>query len=251
MITLVSKRMNKRANLNWLIFLLLILGCGNPLIVETYENGNVQFEYYKNEKGEKDGHYISYYENGKKRSEGEYRDSIQVNNWKYWFENGNPLSEGRLNDSGFEEGEWIFYFEAGGIQQREYWKAGMKDGNFTEFYQNGSVRRKGLMSMGQMSGVDSNFFESGILESVSTWRNGKVFGTQKEYTSGGKLLLSEYRDEESPLGMICIHDTATGDTLYKHYVIFGRLSDTAVVYKNNHPFKDTIIHIEGSDVISN
>lgn len=227
-----------------MLIVLLQFSCGNPLIVEKYANGNPQFEYYQNEKGEKHGHYISYFENGNKRSEGEYNNGIQINKWTYWHESGNLLSEGVLDINGKEEGEWYFYFPNGILQQQEFWKGGVKEGRFVEYYEQGSVKRTGNVRNGFLDGRDSNYFESGILESSRNWENGKVHGFSNEYLASGKLVLSEMRDDDGPFGFICIHDTITGDTLYKHFVIFGRLSDTAKVYKNNQPFKDTIIDID-------
>jgi antitoxin component YwqK of YwqJK toxin-antitoxin module len=232
--------MNKQIRSLLLICVLLHSGCGEPLIVEKYENGNVSLAYYTNEQGERDGHYISYYENGNKRSEGEYRNDKQVDYWRCWYDTGLLLSEGYYNSDGFQNGEWFFYDSTGHLQQREFFQDGIKHGKFTEYYQSGGVKRNGNVVNGKMYGMDTSFYENGIVASVHKWREGIVIDTVREYRRSGSLFSTEIREDSANV-VFFIHDSVSGDTLIRHKVVSGRFSDTAIVYRMNKPFKDTIV----------
>ncbi len=222
---------------------LLQIGCGNRKIIETYDNGAVHFEYYQNANGEKEGHYISYYENGNKRSEGEYEHALQSREWKNWGEEGALLSLGGYDSEGKQTGEWLFYYPSGIVQQRNYFVNGLANGRFVDYFESGKIKRAGSNRDELMNGWDTTFFENGQIESIGMWENGYLHGPSTFFAMNGGLNLTEIRDDGGPIGYIFVHDSITGDTLFKHWIRWGVLSDSSIEYKNNKPF-DTIVDSE-------
>ena len=66
--------------------------------VEFYDNGQLKFVKNKNEDGEIDGLYISWYGNGQKDFERTYKDGYHHGFWIRWYPNGQKQKEATWKD---------------------------------------------------------------------------------------------------------------------------------------------------------
>ncbi len=62
--------------------------------------------------GKKDGHWVTLYANGNKRSEGAYRMGAKKGHWIQYYQNGNKTSEGSFKN-GLFEGWYVCWYENG------------------------------------------------------------------------------------------------------------------------------------------
>lgn len=86
--------------------------------IEYHPNGNIKMEGRLNEKGQRDGLWISYYENGTKWSESYYVDGLRDGHNLSFFPNGRIRYVGEYkNDK--KVGTWKFYNEDGSFATEE------------------------------------------------------------------------------------------------------------------------------------
>ncbi len=162
-------------------------------VTEWYANGQMERkEYYIDDK--KDGKFTYWFENGQKRSEGHWKQNVEVRveskhykdgKWTEWYENGQIKSEENYKDDK-KDGKWTEWYENGQIKAEESYKIdgkfGMKDGKFTEWNENGQKMYEGNYKNGKQDGK------------FTTWReDGRIFDV-KNYANGNRI--SWYKDGE-------------------------------------------------------
>lgn len=62
-------------------------------VTETYSNGKLKFEGYKDQAGNKVSKWTYYYQNGHKEKEGRYKAGKETGTWKYYNEDGTLKEE--------------------------------------------------------------------------------------------------------------------------------------------------------------
>ncbi len=101
------------------------------IIIDLYDDGQLDFVQNKNEDGKQDGLSIGWYETGEKYFEGIYKDGIKDGLWTWWYKNGQKNEEitykdgdDRLTTRWYETGEKKFegiYKDGEYIELHTYW----------------------------------------------------------------------------------------------------------------------------------
>lgn len=230
-----------------LLFLIIALSACNSLTEKTsdpYSNGQVSSKYTVNDDGLKDGHYVTFYGDGQKRSEGEYQNDKQVGFWTTWFENGNKSSEGNF-ENGKQNGEWKFYYENGKLQQINHFVDNKAEGEFIDFDQSGFKSRVGFCKNGLLEGKSTMYYQNGKIKSQYHYEQNKTKGPFVEYFSNGNIYTKGTSNNGLITGDFFVYDSLDPTIFSKTYVYPKEIpSDTVHIYKKNQL---VVLKIMGKD----
>ena len=70
------------------------------IIIDLYDDGQLDFVQNKNEDGKQDGLSIGWYETGEKKFEGIYKDGEYIELHTYWYDDGQKKKEIIYNEDG-------------------------------------------------------------------------------------------------------------------------------------------------------
>ena len=133
--------------------------------------------------GKEQGEWIFFHANGKKWTQGEYKDGVQVGLWrmwnnagdllqeyyadngpfKSWYPNGTMESKGEIVN-GKREGEWSFYYINGQLFKISHYHADSINGKVIEYHYNGTKKFEGEYLDGKLNGYATWWFDNGDLE---------------------------------------------------------------------------------------
>ena len=125
---------------------LLMVGCGEGLLLEKLHLN---------------GKHTEYYDDGQKKEEGNYKDSEKEGLWTKWYENGQKAQE-------------------------ENYKNGKLDGLSTYWYENGQKEWEANWKDGNQHGLSTHWYENGQKEGESNWRDGKIISAVHWKPNGEK-----------------------------------------------------------------
>jgi antitoxin component YwqK of YwqJK toxin-antitoxin module len=86
---------------------------------EVHENGALKINGALNTKGQRTGHWESFYEDGSLWSIGDYNKDVETGIKKTWYPNGSLRYEGEMKN-GKPSGTWSFWSQDGVKTQKEY-----------------------------------------------------------------------------------------------------------------------------------
>ncbi len=116
---------------------------GNIIKGYIFAEGIMVGEGITDNMGFKQGLFREYFENGQLRSEGEYKNSKPVGEWKYYYPNGIIEQTGVYDNKGRRTGKWICYYNNGNIWKTENYINGILEGKYTEQDIDGKIIVKG------------------------------------------------------------------------------------------------------------
>jgi antitoxin component YwqK of YwqJK toxin-antitoxin module len=128
--------------------------------VAYYENGSVrQIEKYDN-RGVKNGNWLSYYENGKVRVNESYSNKV------------NLRGVANTNGYGARTGEFTYYYENGQVRfQLKYQNDKIVNDNYCEYYEGGGQKECGPLRNGLRLGEWKSWYKNGELKSIGNFKN--------------------------------------------------------------------------------
>ncbi len=151
----------------------------NGKIVKGYifRDGVLTEEGIIDEKGLKQGQFKEYFENGALKSQGEYKDSKPIGEWKYYYADGTMEQEGRFDSRGRHVGEWNWYYSNGNVWKTEFYENGLLEGNYIEYDISGKIIVKGEF----FDGVETGqwFWEIGDTREEGNFIDGQYSGVWK------------------------------------------------------------------------
>lgn len=144
-----------------------------------------------------DGHDITWYWGGQKRSESRTEAGQMLGTWRAWHPNGqlemetpfvNGKREGRSltwNEdggivmevnyvSGKVVGDWNWYYPDGSDGWRAAYREGVRDGPYIRWHQNGATHIEGVYVRGKRQGVWRTYDAHGKTAKIERWEDGEV-----------------------------------------------------------------------------
>jgi len=116
-------------------------GCGKEIEVVKEEEGDIEYEVYRDEtnnKPTKHGYYKVYHPNKSYKVVGKFKDGKQDGKWVSYNETGQIILESNYKD-GKLEGKVVGYYENGQVKEEGNYKDGEKDGKWSWYYESGKV----------------------------------------------------------------------------------------------------------------
>jgi antitoxin component YwqK of YwqJK toxin-antitoxin module len=146
-------------------------------VIEYHDNGKSKEQYTKDEEGNLNGPFISWYESGKLREKGEYRtpkNSYLSTIWslKAWQPQGEACPHTCISDG---KGRRIVY------------------------HLNGSVSLDWSYDRGKLHGEQRSWSNKGIKSSITNYEYGNQIGTQKHWWENGKKCKEEIISEDGSM----------------------------------------------------
>ncbi len=161
-------------------------------------------------KGNKQGKWKEFYEGGILKGEGEYKDGVKIENWKYLYENGKIDQLGKYDKKGNPIGIWQWYYENGLLLREETYVEGLRSGKCIEksnigveitqgeyvdglkegkwFFQIDDYREEGEYVAGERNGIWKHFYTSSDKRRFEgAFINGKPDGKQIWWYESGKV----------------------------------------------------------------
>lgn len=137
--------------MRYIIFLyssiaLLCVGCNNAT-KKYYDSGELESEFYKDDKGLKQGDVITYYRNGSIASKGYCLNDTFNGKYEEYYPSG-QLKIQTMIIKGIQEGELLEYYDNGNLKQRSYYSNGIENGSSSFFYSNGKISLEAMMKNG-------------------------------------------------------------------------------------------------------
>lgn len=112
-----------------------------------YTTGELESEFYKDDKGLKQGDVITYYRNGVIASKGYCLNDTFNGKYEEYHPNG-QLKIQTMIIKGVQDGELLEYFENGQLKQSSNYSNGKENGLFTYYYSNGKKESEITMKDG-------------------------------------------------------------------------------------------------------
>ncbi len=138
-------------------------------------------KYFYDEKGNKQGKYISYYIDGKNKSLGFYDNDLKIGQWKF-YKKTRRTHKDTLNTN-------IYYYKL------ETYNNDVKDGIFKEFYSDGKLRGEGNYKNNHLFGECKWYFENGQLSSDESYNEKGKLKEIKQWNENGSV----YKGKMKPL----------------------------------------------------
>jgi len=178
----------------------------NGKYTKYFVNGQPSSEtYYKS--GVENAYYKAYHINGKLKREGWLVDDQAQGDWKSYYIDGTLASVSFYRD-GEQEGWSEYYDQKGRLSSEDFYQLGcitqvltydtlgqvtnnvkLPGGNGTLDYKfkNGKTRFHKTFTGDYIDGESTSYFPNGQLMQVSTYKNGKETGVEKNYHYNGRL----------------------------------------------------------------
>lgn len=128
------------------VITLIFISC-NRTTKKHYKSGELESEFYIDDKGLKQGDVITYYRNGIIASKGYCLNDTFNGKYEEYYDNG-QLKIQTMIIKGMQEGEFLEYFENGILKQKSNYINGKENGLFTYYYSNGKKESEITMKDG-------------------------------------------------------------------------------------------------------
>ncbi len=195
-----------------------------------FEKGKIFGEGIVDEKGMKQGFWKEFYENGILKSEGNYKDNIKTDIWKFYTETEKLKQTGKFNKNGFQTGEWKWFYENGNLQKTENFTNGILEGLTEEYDENGNLISKGNYEEGQEDGFW--FFTTTNYKQEGNFSYGRRNGIWKHYYDSGQLKFEGNFIDDYPDGKH-LYYWENGKTKEERIYIMGKPEGTWRKYDEN------------------
>lgn len=195
-----------------MFFTILLLGCGDNIKTNYYENGLIKTQWLENEKNKKHGFYRRYTRDGNVLIEGNFKNDREFGRWYVYYEDTKKIHREMNFISGYKHGKEIVYHENGTIESEFTYNHGEKEGIYKEFHSNGQLRSVIFYVNGVRDGNSKIYDEKGNMLENLNYENGSLMGEQKYYKN--KKLIKKR--------------------------ILTDSKETIIIYKNNKIVKKTV-----------
>ena len=186
----------------------------NGVLVKGYvfEKGILRYEGITDENGLRQGVWKEYYETGELRAKGKYKNSMPIEDWKFYFPDKTVEIEGSYDKKGRKNGEWRWYYPNGELLAVENYESGLLEGEFVEYdeehneitkgqyvegqedgewiYRNGDITETGKYYEGERTGTWKTVYANGKTASECQFEQGLLDGKYKTYWENGNEKLS-------------------------------------------------------------
>lgn len=165
--------------------------------------------------GKRQGLWKLFYKGGTVKAEGEYENSVKVNEWKYYFIDGKLEQKGKYNKRGLETGLWKWYYQNGQLRKEERFTNGIRNGFMTEYseegeiiaegefidgeedgpwvYQEDDVRMEGSFYAGEREGEWKHYYNDSIMSFTGSYIDGVPDGKHVYYhDNGNQRIVGKY-----------------------------------------------------------
>ena len=140
------------------------------------------------------GYNTLYYDSGKKMSEGEMRNGLEMGEWTSWHENENIKSTGFYVE-GRKDSLWQWYDESGILTGAGRYTNDVEDGIWMHYYPDGVVSDSGSYLEGMKEGVWKYYHDNGSLKYSVNYKGGKLCGEKILLSSSGDVVNIEYYED--------------------------------------------------------
>ena len=149
---------------------LLMVGCGEGLLLEKLHLN---------------GKHTEYYDDGQKKEEGNYKDGEKQGLWTTWYENGQKKAEINYKD-GKLNGLSTDWYENGQERSEGNYKDGEANGLMTGWHPNGQKWKEISLKDGKPHGLETEWYENGQKKEESNKRDGKLMSAEVWKPNGEK-----------------------------------------------------------------
>ena len=118
-----------------------------------FEEGWLRYEGITDMNGLRQGLWKEYYPTGELRSQGKYKNSKPVGQWKFFFTDKTVEIIGDYNQKGQKHGEWVWFYPTGDTMTVSYYEDGDLDGPYVEYDEEGQPVTRGEYVAGYEEGV--------------------------------------------------------------------------------------------------
>ncbi len=201
-------------------------------MISYYENGNKSLEGGLNQRGDRDGIWVSYNEDGSKNGDLKYSNGYRVGKWTiYYNENWEEVDSKR--EASFYR--VITFTQTGSISNesvRDYYSNGQLqfegkmisldpetlDGPCIYYYPNGNKMSEGSVTNGQKSGQWKDYHENGNLKMTSNYAINPMAGPTPNDPFG--------KNKVYEMNGVWIHYNEDGIKYKKEVYTYGKLTST-------------------------
>ena len=139
-----------------------------------FEDGWLRYEGITDLNGLRQGLWKEYYPTGELRSQGKYKNSKPVGQWKFFFPDKTVEIVGDYNQKGQKHGEWVWFYPSGDTMTVSYYEDGDLDGPYVEYDEEGQPVTRGEYVAGYEEGVW--YYRNGTSVETGRYDGGKRTG---------------------------------------------------------------------------
>lgn len=126
---------------------------GNLIKGYVFRDGILTDEGITDMNGKRQGKWKEFYETGELRAEGNYKNSVKVGDWQFFFQDKSIEVVGSYNTKGEKTGEWQWYYPNQQVMMTENYDDGVLDGEYWEYDENGEIITQGNYVEGEPDGT--------------------------------------------------------------------------------------------------
>ena len=139
-----------------------------------FEEGWLRYEGITDMNGLRQGLWKEYYPTGELRSQGKYKNSKPIGQWKFFFPDKTVEIVGDYNQKGQKHGEWVWFYPSGDTMTVSYYEDGDLDGPYVEYDEEGQPVTRGEYVAGYEEGVW--YYRNGTSVETGRYDGGKRTG---------------------------------------------------------------------------
>ncbi len=167
---------------------------GNVIKGYIFEAGYLRFEGITDMEGLRQGLWKEYYETGELKSEGKYKNSKRVGEWKFYFPDKTMEVVGSYSAKGKYEGEWKWYYPNHELMRVAHYEDGILEGDFVEYDMEGNIQTQGQYEEGSEEGYW--YYRNGTVVEEGNFETGLRSGLWKIWYEPQKIFVEmEYQED--------------------------------------------------------
>jgi antitoxin component YwqK of YwqJK toxin-antitoxin module len=174
------------------VIFLLLNGCENYTVLETFDSGNVKKECQLKD-GIPHGKCIHRFEDGAIESVRSYNNGTLNGLASFFYQNGQLHAKVKYIN-GVREGLTDYFDSVGVKYQSINFRTNKADGTAYEFFSDGSLKKEINYSLSELNGPSNEYYADGTIRAQLNYSNGKLDGDIVQYFPNGKLELFRVYD---------------------------------------------------------
>lgn len=166
---------------------------GHTIKGYLFENGWLHYEGITDLNGLRQGLWKEYYQSGELRSQGKYKNSIQIDRWNFYFTDQSVEITGSFNNKGEKQGEWLWFYPNGDTMMIAHYEDGEFEGEYVEYDEIGKPLVQGAYEGGVEQG-EWYYRNNGVVEK-GKYDGGHPVGLWITYYDNGKIAFEIHYDK--------------------------------------------------------
>ena len=168
-----------------------------------FSNGLLLSEGITDMEGRRQGKWKEFYPSGELKSEGSYKNSNRVGDWKFYFPDKTIEVSGSYDSKGRQDGEWQWYYANGQLMRSETFENGVPEGELTEYNEEGEIVAQGNFVEGSEEG--HWIFRHNLIREEGDYFDGMRTGLWKTWFDDGKVASEIEYDQDLMNGRYTIY----------------------------------------------